>query len=149
MFSSRVLRFEPITAVGFGALVLFKKATLFAVGSRYGWPRLYRRLMEAHRSLPDNPTGHDGHLVREGVQTIFRSPARAHEILTSNTAMLTFLQSLSAPGSAISSAGNSTVAGLFSAISSIASMVTPSSSGAVKAAGKAAKRSGGRWWPFN
>ncbi|GJD08290.1 hypothetical protein Gasu2_26000 [Galdieria sulphuraria] len=55
-------------------LSLLKKVSIFVVAKTYGFPRLYRRLMECNRRLIKNePTRKR---VRDQVQYLFRLPRR-------------------------------------------------------------------------
>lgn len=63
-----------------GALLAKKAAalTLYQYGSRYGWPRVYRRILEANRRL--TPPSQQP-LVRAAVKAAFIVPARTSEVI--------------------------------------------------------------------
>ena len=91
---TRPLQFEPVTGTALVAFVVAKKAGFFILGRQYGWSRLYRRLREAHKQLPPNPTVvvDDGTLVRHGLQEVLRSPHKVVNIFASNPSVMHFLE---------------------------------------------------------
>jgi len=65
----------------FGAVVLAKKAiagSIYVAGKKYGWPRVYRRLLEYNRKV--TPAANQK-AVRSAVAAGFRLPGEAFKIL--------------------------------------------------------------------
>jgi hypothetical protein len=63
-----------------GALLVKKAAalTLYQYGSRYGWPRVYRRILEANRRL--TPPAQQP-FVRAAIKAAFIVPAKTGEVI--------------------------------------------------------------------
>eukprot|EP00871_Galdieria_phlegrea_P005137 jgi/Galph1/5624/GphlegSOOS_G4300.1 len=59
-------------------LSLLKKVSVFVVAKTYGFPRLYRRLMECNRKFIKNPDTRK--VVRNNVQYFFRLPRKIVEL---------------------------------------------------------------------
>jgi len=77
----------------FGA-ALAKKAALYAVGHTYGFPRIYRRLLELERSSYPNATPAFRTAVRTGIKQTMRYPNRAAATIAANPQMLALLGQL-------------------------------------------------------
>jgi hypothetical protein len=58
--------------------ILFKKATMYALAANYGFPRLYRRLLEQNRKLTPKD---QQWIVREGLRRALRTPTEAYNVV--------------------------------------------------------------------
>ena len=74
----------------FGA-ALVKKAALFTVAHTYGFPRIYRRLLELERSAYPNATPSFRTSIRTGLKGTIRSPQKAASIIAAHPQMLALL----------------------------------------------------------
>jgi len=82
-----------------GALILAKKAlavSLYKAGASYGWPRLYRRLLETNRRVSP-PSSRQ--LVQRSIASTFRFPQTALSILQ-DPVLRNFLNALAATSTA-------------------------------------------------
>ena len=67
--------FHPVALAG---ALLLKKWTVYKAGSEYGWPRVYRRLLEKNREIV--PTEHQAD-VKEAIAAALRSPTQIFNIV--------------------------------------------------------------------
>ena len=74
----------------FGA-ALAKKAAIYAVAHSYGFPRIYRRLLELERSAYPNATPVFRSAVRTGIKQTIRYPNQAAATIAANPQMLALL----------------------------------------------------------
>ena len=77
----------------FGA-ALGKKAVLYAVAHTYGFPRIYRRLLELERTAYPNATPAFRSAMRSGIKQTIRYPNRAAATIAANPQMLALLGQL-------------------------------------------------------
>lgn len=69
---------HPLALLGLLAVKKAAAASLYVAGKRYGWPRVYRRILEHNRRLMP---AQSQALVRSAVADAFRMPAHAARIL--------------------------------------------------------------------
>ena len=74
----------------FGA-ALAKKAALYAVAHTYGFPRIYRRLLELERTAYPNASPIFRSAVRTGLKQTIRYPHKAAATIAANPQMLALL----------------------------------------------------------
>ena len=67
--------FHPVALAG---ALLLKKWTVYKAGSEYGWPRVYRRLLEKNREIV--PAEHQAD-VKEAIAGVLRSPTQLFSIV--------------------------------------------------------------------
>jgi hypothetical protein len=60
-----------------------KKLSLVGIAQVYGYPRLYRRIMEVNRNVAQSQEEYD--TVRDAVQLVFRLPTEAAKRIEQNT----------------------------------------------------------------
>ena len=92
--AQQVRAFHP--AVLLGGLAL-KKWTLYKLGSNYGWPLVYRRLLEQNKLRV--AAEHQGK-VQQALAKAFRSPAQIFE-LARDSHVAAFLQQVTGEGAAM------------------------------------------------
>jgi hypothetical protein len=92
--AQQVRSFHP--AVLLGGLAL-KKWTLYKLGSNYGWPLVYRRLLEQNKLRV--AAEHQGK-VQQALAKAFRSPAQIFE-LARDSHVAAFLQQVTGEGAAM------------------------------------------------
>jgi len=74
----------------FGA-ALVKKAALYTLAHTYGFPRIYRRLLELERSAYPNASPVFRSAVRNGLKHSIRYPHKAAQTIAANPQMLALL----------------------------------------------------------
>ena len=77
----------------FGA-ALGKKAVLYAVAHTYGFPRVYRRLLELERSAYPNASPVFRTSLRSGIKQVIRYPNKAAATVAANPHLLLLLGQL-------------------------------------------------------
>lgn len=79
------IHFLPLIAALMG-----KKFLIFQIAKAYGFPRLYRQIMNLNRQINGFQT-ETYNSIRNGVQTIFRVPSKTYEVIENNTGFMNFL----------------------------------------------------------